>query len=238
VTPYFNGRFPTLFGRVPKDRFYKFIIGGDLNLTVERIAKDLQNLMDQDLSSNSKDLSLLDMNVWFGLRTDFLHYIVANVGDRQEMSHSIEGRTPFLDREVIEVAARLHPNELMSGLNEKAILKKLGAKYYPAEIAQRKKHAFLAPSKYLYLRSNQGVLNSHIALAKEAMPWLQWKNIDSLMSLEKLGSKTPLAGHIAYLKLTLFSMGVLYSKLREVSNKAKYKLPTNFEDLKAYEHRF
>lgn len=238
VTPYFNGKFPALFGRVPKDRFYRFITGENLNNSVTRIAENLQSLMNVDMAFQSKDLSLLDMNVWFGLRTDFLHYIVANVGDRQEMSHSLEGRTPFLDKEVIDVAARLHPNELMSGLNEKSILKKLGAKYYPSEIAQRKKHAFLAPSKYLYLRSNQEILNAHIAMAKEAMPWLQWKNIDDLMSMERLGGKTPLAGHIAYMKLTLFSMGVLYSKLREIPNKAKYKLPTSYEDLKGYEHRF
>lgn len=237
VSSYFNGMFPALFGRVPKDRFYQYITGENLTDSVKNMAQALQNLMSEDMNYSSAKFSLLDLNTWFGLRTDFLHYIVANVGDRQEMSHSLEGRTPFLDKEVIEVASRLHPYELMSGLNEKSILKKLGGKYYPSEIAQRKKHAFLAPSKYLYLRSNQEILTSYISLAKEAMPWLQWNHIDHLMSLEKLGGKTPLAGSIVYMKLTLFSIGVLYAKLRESSNKAKYKLPHSYEDLKAYEYR-
>jgi asparagine synthase (glutamine-hydrolysing) len=237
VSSYFSGMFPALFGRVPKDRFYQFVTGENLNHSVSNIAESLHSLMVEDMAYSSGKFSLLDLNIWFGLRTDFLHYIVSNVGDRQEMSHSLEGRTPFLDKEVIEAAARLHPHELMSGLNEKSILKKLGGKYYPSEIAQRKKHAFLAPSKYLYLRNNREILASYIEVAKEAMPWLQWKNIDHLMSLESLGNKTPLANSIVYMKLTLFSIGVLYTKLREVSSKAKYKLPTSYEDLKAYECR-
>ena len=51
-------------------------------------------------------------------------YLLSSQGDRMLMSHSVEGRYPFLDPRVINLAFRLHPTLKMRGLNEKYILKK------------------------------------------------------------------------------------------------------------------
>jgi hypothetical protein len=45
-------------------------------------------------------LSALDATQYVGIKTDLPNYILNNLGDRQEMAHSVEGRVPFLDHKV------------------------------------------------------------------------------------------------------------------------------------------
>jgi len=72
-------------------------------------------------------------------------YLLCSQGDRMLMSHSVEGRFPYLDHRLIEFANRLHPKHKMRGLNEKFLLKKALGKYIPDGIVRRHKQPYRAP---------------------------------------------------------------------------------------------
>lgn len=72
-------------------------------------------------------------------------YLLSAQGDRMMMAHSVEGRVPFLDHRVIELAARIPPQLKLRGLNEKFILKHAYRDLLPPTIAQRPKQPYRAP---------------------------------------------------------------------------------------------
>ena len=72
-------------------------------------------------------------------------YLLHTQGDRMLMGHSIEGRFPFLDYRVAELAAALPGPARLRGLTEKYLLRKAVEHRLPAEIAARKKRPYRAP---------------------------------------------------------------------------------------------
>lgn len=73
-------------------------------------------------------------------------YLLASQGDRQAMAHSVEGRFPFLDHRVIELAAAMPPTVKLPGMREKSVLKKAFADCVPESVRQRPKQAYRAPN--------------------------------------------------------------------------------------------
>jgi asparagine synthase (glutamine-hydrolysing) len=61
------------------------------------------------------------------------------------MAHSVEGRFPFLDVDVVELADSLPPSFKLRGLDEKYVLKKAAAGLVPNEILRRSKQPYRAP---------------------------------------------------------------------------------------------
>lgn len=72
-------------------------------------------------------------------------YLLSSQGDRMAMAHSVEGRFPFLDRDVVDFARRLPSRVLMPGLAEKDLLKRAVADLVPPEIITRPKQPYRAP---------------------------------------------------------------------------------------------
>lgn len=69
--------------------------------------------------------------------------------DNQTMAWGLEARVPFLDHELVELAAQV-PAEHKLAENGKGILKKLARRYIPAEVIDRPKGYFPVPAlKYL-----------------------------------------------------------------------------------------
>ncbi len=65
--------------------------------------------------------------------------------DRVAMARSVEMRLPFLDHELVELAARIPPALKLKGLREKYILRQAVQHVLPREIAQRRKRGLGAP---------------------------------------------------------------------------------------------
>lgn len=72
-------------------------------------------------------------------------YILSSQGDRMAMAHSVEGRFPFLDHRVAELAARVPPRLKMCGLDEKHLLKRATRHLVPEAVAKRTKQPYRAP---------------------------------------------------------------------------------------------
>jgi len=73
------------------------------------------------------------------------NYLLCSQGDRMAMAHSIEGRYPFLDHRVVELAAQMPAQYRMNGLNEKFVLKKAAQGIIPDDIVNRSKQPYRAP---------------------------------------------------------------------------------------------
>ena len=77
--------------------------------------------------------------------------ILSNLGDRGEMAHSIEGRTPFLDHYLTEYANNLPPSMKIrwdNGFVEKYVLREAARPFVTDEIYKKRKHPYTAPLKY------------------------------------------------------------------------------------------
>jgi asparagine synthase (glutamine-hydrolysing) len=72
-------------------------------------------------------------------------YLLAAQGDRMSLAHGVEGRFPFLDHRLFEVAARLPTQSKLRGLREKAILRRSVRDLVPPSVQQRPKQPYRAP---------------------------------------------------------------------------------------------
>ncbi len=77
--------------------------------------------------------------------------LLASKGDRVAMNSSVETRYPFLDEDVCDFLARLHPRWKLHGLCEKYLLKRLAERWLPKKIAWRRKAMFRAPLDSFHL---------------------------------------------------------------------------------------
>jgi asparagine synthase (glutamine-hydrolysing) len=72
-------------------------------------------------------------------------YILSSQGDRMAMAHGVEGRFPFLDHRLAELAAGIPPRWKMRGMKEKYILKRAAAGLVPEAVLRRSKQPYRAP---------------------------------------------------------------------------------------------
>jgi asparagine synthase (glutamine-hydrolysing) len=66
-------------------------------------------------------------------------------GDRVAMHSSVEVRYPFLDEEVFDFTAKLHPRWKLRGFRDKYLLRLLAERWIPKSVARRHKVIFRAP---------------------------------------------------------------------------------------------
>ena len=75
-------------------------------------------------------------------------YVIPTLGDRVEMANSVECRTPFLDRDLLELSFRIPPEHFMklSELREKHLLRQAFQDVLPPFLDGVHKRPFLAPN--------------------------------------------------------------------------------------------
>ena len=89
--------------------------------------------------------SSLSQDQYLEVRTLLSGYLLSSQGDRMLMAHSVEGRFPFLDRNVADLADSLPDSFKLRGLDEKYILKRAAEGLVPDEIIRRSKQPYRAP---------------------------------------------------------------------------------------------
>jgi asparagine synthase (glutamine-hydrolysing) len=87
----------------------------------------------------------LNQALYIYSKTVLPNFILTYLGDRMEMAHSIEGRVPFLDHRVAEIAARIPVDMKVKGLREKHVLREATRDVLIPEVYQREKHPFTTP---------------------------------------------------------------------------------------------
>jgi asparagine synthase (glutamine-hydrolysing) len=87
----------------------------------------------------------LNRSLYWGARIQLAGLLLNAKGDRVAMHSSVETRYPFLDEEVYDFLARLHPRWKLRGFQDKYILRLLAERWLPPEIAWRRKAMFRAP---------------------------------------------------------------------------------------------
>ena len=91
------------------------------------------------------DWDPLSVAQWLEYTTLLPGYILSAQGDRMLMAHSVEGRFPFLDANLVEFANSLPAQHKILGLEEKHILKSACADLVPEMICRRPKQPYRAP---------------------------------------------------------------------------------------------
>jgi len=72
-------------------------------------------------------------------------HLLSDHGDRMAMAASVEARYPFLDRDVVALAARIPPEVTLRAGRSKAVVRAVARGRLPASIVERDKMGFHAP---------------------------------------------------------------------------------------------
>ncbi len=91
-----------------------------------------------------KNAAPLNQLLYVDLKT-FLPCLNLMTTDKTSMAANLEVRVPFLNQEMLELAARMPPDLKLRGLKRKYILKRAAENLLPREVVWRKKAGFGAP---------------------------------------------------------------------------------------------
>jgi asparagine synthase (glutamine-hydrolysing) len=104
---------------------------------------------DPDVSTamppESSSWDMLSRAQWLEMTTLLPGYILSSQGDRMLMANSVEGRFPFLDKNVVAFANQLPARHKLFGLDEKFLLKRSFADLIPEAVRDRPKQPYRAP---------------------------------------------------------------------------------------------
>ena len=127
------------------------------------LSKDMQSTTaGQDVISDLLGNLPADFARWSALaqdqhieiRTLLSGYLLSSQGDRMLLGNSVEGRFPFLDKDVIALADSLPAAYKLRVLDEKHVVKRVAANVVPREIIERKKQPYRAPDALSFVAAN------------------------------------------------------------------------------------
>jgi asparagine synthase (glutamine-hydrolysing) len=87
----------------------------------------------------------LNRGIWVAARVTLAGHLLQAKGDRVAMHSSVEVRYPFLDEDVFDFLAGLHPRWKLRGFRDKHLLRLLAERWVPPSVYRRRKIIFRAP---------------------------------------------------------------------------------------------
>jgi asparagine synthase (glutamine-hydrolysing) len=127
--------------------------------------KEIQILSTESVKSKiySKGVDYADSMFKYDMN-GFLPENLLLKADRASMLASLELRTPFLDREIIEFAFKYVPTSLkIDGIRKKILLKELGKKVLPSSFDFQRKQGFVPPlDEWFKLKEWQSFIIDHL----------------------------------------------------------------------------
>jgi asparagine synthase (glutamine-hydrolysing) len=98
-----------------------------------------------DVTGQLDGRAALNQSMYLWSKVMLPNYILSFLGDRMEMAHSVEGRLPFLDHHVVELARDLPVDQKIRGMVEKFVLRAAARPVLTATVHARQKHPFTTP---------------------------------------------------------------------------------------------
>jgi asparagine synthase (glutamine-hydrolysing) len=93
----------------------------------------------------TKGRQAISQSLYLWARSTLPDILLNHLGDRMEMAHSIEGRTPFLDHHLVAAVNRMPIELKIHGITEKYVLREAARPFITDTVYQRQKHPFIAP---------------------------------------------------------------------------------------------
>ena len=87
----------------------------------------------------------LHQSLYLWSKTRLPNYLLTLLGDRMEMAHSIEGRLPFLDHHLVELARSQPVTQKIRGASHKFVLRESMREFITDTVYRRSKQPFLSP---------------------------------------------------------------------------------------------
>ncbi|HRG97347.1 MAG TPA: asparagine synthase (glutamine-hydrolyzing) [Polyangiaceae bacterium] len=182
-SPYFLDRLDDLFSRDVAERAHA---------TVRGFARE-----SLDACPNATALSRV---LAFNYET-YLPYDLLVKADRSSMLHSLELRSPFLDRELTQFAARLPDAYRRRGLNKKWLLKRAFPELLPDALANRPKMGFGVPLADWFRGALRELLNDQLGPSARLYRYLRRDAVMKVLAEQDAG--TSHHAHRVWLLLTL-----------------------------------
>ena len=121
--------------------------------------------------------------------------------DRTSMAHSLEVRSPFLDAELVEFAARLPTHLKARGLSLKRVLKHAVSDLLPTEILDRPKRGFGVPLDRWFRQDLNDYAQTKLGAGASVRKYLRPDALDALLYEHRTGAASH--GHALWTLLTL-----------------------------------
>jgi asparagine synthase (glutamine-hydrolysing) len=151
--------------------------------------------------SGSEGAATLDRLLDLNLRTYLLDDLLVKA-DRMSMAHGLEVRSPFLDKELLGLAARLEPTLKLRGVKLKRVLKAAVSDLVPDEILNRPKRGFGVPLDRWFREDLRSYVGSTLGAADSRVKaHLQPGAVDRLLA--EHDSRARNHGHALWTLLTL-----------------------------------
>lgn len=106
------------------------------------------------LPNDFTDWHSLSQAQYLEITTLLSPYLLSSQSDRMLMAHSVEGRFPYLDPNVLELCSQLPASFKLRHLDEKYLLKQVARDVLPSAILERKKQPYRAPDAVCFLGSH------------------------------------------------------------------------------------
>jgi asparagine synthase (glutamine-hydrolysing) len=179
--------------------FQQHLVGDDSD--IRAIINDFERVNSMNLSGLQKILNL-----------DFDHILASNLlvkMDIATMANSLEGRSPFMSRELLEYVPSLPDNYKIRGGQTKFLLRKLAEKYLPTELIHQPKRGFEIPLKKWIDNELKNIIASYVL-----SPNAYCRNFVKGSFIEDLWYRRVKTGDEKRAKMiwTLFTLEVWYRK--------------------------
>ena len=145
----------------------------------------------------------LNRGLYWAGRIHLAGHLLSLKGDRVAMHSSVETRYPFLDEDVFAFLAGLHPDWKLRGFRDKYILRRVGERYLPREIAWRPKAMFRAPLDSFFARHVPRFVDE--LLSEPSLRKTGWFNV------ERVGAwrRRMQAGRLGMRQRTIVELGMV-----------------------------
>lgn len=150
--------------------YTKVLLGSGIS---PNFLRDFSRIADHPKLTGLRKLMLLDFNTL--LFSDLLVKM-----DIATMAHSLEGRSPFLCKEILAFAPTISDHHKLKGKTTKYLLRQLAGKYLPGELIHQPKRGFEIPLKAWVEDELREVIFDHLDTNSFAAKFVDRKFINDL----------------------------------------------------------